>query len=114
MSTPAVRSTVHACGSWCSVSRRRGRAWGASFIPWSLPPAVRGGRRGRARGCWEGIIHSLVAAHGDSRAQRALAAGAGLIVHDIPLLAESGPSGPWARRLDAVVVVDCLAETQIE
>src|SRR6218665_2201012 len=99
MSTPAVRSTVHACGSWCSVSRRRAGAWRASFIPWSLPLAVRRGRRRGERGAgggWGG------------------GGGVGLFVHDIPLRAESGPSGPWARRLDAVVVVDCLAETQIE
>src|SRR6218665_2769543 len=98
----AIRSTfgaeyVDACGA---LDRARMRQ-----LLFSQPQA-------RAR--LEGIIHPLVAAHGDSRAQQGLAAGAGLIVHDIPLLAESGPSGPWARRLDAVVVVDCLAETQIE
>jgi len=37
--------------------------------------------------------------------------GHALIVFDIPLLAESGR---WARRLDAVVVVDCSEETQIQ
>lgn len=59
----------------------------------------------------EGIVHPLVTLQSQLLAQQAIAAGSRLIVHDIPLLAESGR---WAQRLDAVVVVDCPAETQIE
>ncbi|MCW5322086.1 dephospho-CoA kinase [Verminephrobacter aporrectodeae subsp. tuberculatae] len=58
----------------------------------------------------EGIVHPLVMSHSDLLARQAADQGAALIVFDIPLLAESGR---WARRLDAVLVVDCCAETQI-
>src|SRR3989344_5844609 len=47
-------------------------------------------------------MRALVFSHPEARA---------LIEFDIPLLAESGR---WARRLDAVVVVDCSEETQIQ
>lgn len=59
----------------------------------------------------EAIVHPLVAHHSHLQTQHAIAAGSRMIVHDIPLLTESGR---WARRLDAVVVVDCPVETQIE
>lgn len=64
-----------------------------------------------ARSRLEAIVHPLVALHSQQRIQQAIQSGAQLIVHDIPLLAESGR---WARQLDAVVVVDCTADIQIE
>ncbi len=64
-----------------------------------------------ARAQLEAIVHPLVTLHSDQAARLAAEAGATVIVFDIPLLAESGR---WARRLDAVVVVDCSAATQIE
>lgn len=64
-----------------------------------------------ARSQLEAIVHPLVALHSQQRIQQAIQSGAPLIVHDIPLLAESGR---WARQLDAVVVVDCTADIQIE
>ncbi|MGV3680346.1 MAG: dephospho-CoA kinase [Acidovorax sp.] len=59
----------------------------------------------------ESIVHPLVTRHSAEQARQALHDGKRLIVHDIPLLVESGR---WARQLDAVVVIDCPAETQIE
>ena len=56
-------------------------------------------------------MHPLVSLHSDLKARQEADGGCAVIVFDIPLLAESGR---WARRLDAVVVVDCSAETQIE
>lgn len=67
--------------------------------------------RPHARAQLEGIVHPLVSLHSDLKAQQAAERGCALIVFDIPLLAESGR---WAHRLDAVVVVDCSPETQIE
>lgn len=63
-----------------------------------------------ARAQLEAIVHPLVTLHSQRKAQEAAMAGHRLVVHDIPLLVESGR---WAARLDAVVVVDCSAETQI-
>jgi len=59
----------------------------------------------------ENIIHPLVTLQSGLQAQQAGVSGSPLIVHDIPLLAESGR---WARQLDAVVVVDCSTQTQME
>lgn len=67
--------------------------------------------RPEARVQLEGIVHPLVTHHSNLMAQQAADEGRALIVFDIPLLAESDR---WARRLDAVVVVDCSAQTQIE
>ncbi len=64
-----------------------------------------------ARAQLEAIVHPLVSLHSDLQARQAAERGCAVIVFDIPLLAESGR---WARRLDAVLVVDCSAETQIE
>lgn len=64
-----------------------------------------------ARALLESIVHPLVTRQSHLRTQNAIAAGARMIVHDIPLLAESGR---WARQLDAVLVVDCSTETQLE
>lgn len=64
-----------------------------------------------ARAQLEAIIHPLVARQTRLRTQEAVRAGARMIVHDIPLLAESGR---WTRQLDAVLVVDCSTDTQLE
>lgn len=64
-----------------------------------------------ARAQLEAIVHPLVTLHSDEAAQHAAAAGAAVVVFDIPLLAESGR---WPRRLDAIVVVDCLEATQVD
>lgn len=64
-----------------------------------------------ARSQLEAIVHPLVNLHSQKQTQQAIQLGARVIVHDIPLLAESGR---WAYQLDAVVVVDCTTQTQIE
>ena len=56
----------------------------------------------------EGIIHPLVRER--SAALEAAAQPGGLVVHDIPLLAEAGLAGTF----DAVVVVDAPPEVQVE
>ena len=64
-----------------------------------------------ARTALEAIVHPFVGreiAHAAAQAHRA---GHALIVFDIPLLTESPR---WARQLDAVLVVDCREETQIQ
>jgi len=61
-----------------------------------------------ARRRLEGIIHPLVHARGRELEESA-PAGA-LVVHDIPLLAESGR----AESFDAVIVVDAPREVQVE
>ena len=65
-----------------------------------------------ARQRLEAIIHPLVSDETDRQAAAAHAAGAPLIVFDVPLLVESGPR--WRARVDRVMVVDCDAETQVE
>lgn len=66
----------------------------------------------QARQQLEHIIHPLVMQEADWQAAAATAAGAPLLVFDIPLLAESGDR--WKSRLDRVLVVDCEPETQIQ
>lgn len=63
-----------------------------------------------ARQRLERIIHPLVTQQALQQARTAIAAGHRCVVFDIPLLAESGH---WRTRLDRVLVVDCLPETQI-
>jgi len=63
-----------------------------------------------ARQRLEAIIHPLVARATEEQAEAARIAGKALVVFDIPLLVESRH---WPRKLDAVVVVDCPTETQI-
>lgn len=59
----------------------------------------------------EAILHPLIAqAVWDSVGQARAADPHGLVVLDIPLLAESGR---WWPKLDAVLVVDCAEETQV-
>lgn len=59
----------------------------------------------------EAIIHPLVAQESERQAQLGLSSGAKALIHDIPLLIESGR---WRAQLDAVWVVDCQVETQIQ
>ena len=61
-----------------------------------------------ARRRLEAIVHPLVRARG--RALEEAAPAGAVVVHDIPLLAETGQ----AERFDAVLVVDVPVETQVE
>lgn len=63
-----------------------------------------------ARQALEAILHPLVGSSTEAHAQAAMAAGAKLLVFDIPLLVESTR---WAPRLDQILVVDCSEATQI-
>jgi dephospho-CoA kinase len=56
----------------------------------------------------EAILHPLIGAETD---RQALASGGGVVVFDVPLLAESG--GRWRSRVDKVLVVDCREATQV-
>jgi dephospho-CoA kinase len=58
----------------------------------------------------EAIVHPLVKQAIDQQAQAALAAGARVLVFDIPLLVESGR---WRSQVDGVLVIDCSTDTQI-
>ena len=58
----------------------------------------------------ETIVHPLVKQAIDQQAQSALAAGARVLVFDIPLLVESGR---WRSQVDGVLVIDCSTDTQI-
>lgn len=57
-----------------------------------------------------GIVHPLVGARMAEVEADAAARGAAVVVHDVPLLAENGLAGLY----DAVVVVDCPPELQLE
>jgi len=57
----------------------------------------------------EQIIHPLVARAMQEQTMAARQSGARCLVHDLPLLVESGR---WRHALDRVVVVDCSEETQ--
>ncbi|KAF1047925.1 dephospho-CoA kinase [Xylophilus sp.] len=63
-----------------------------------------------ARGRLEAIIHPLVQQASEAQARAAEAAGAPLLVFDIPLLVESGRR---IAQFDRLLVVDCSIETQI-
>lgn len=65
----------------------------------------------QARQQLEGILHPLIAEQTHQQHEAAIAAGRKLVVHDIPLLVESGH---WPGKLDGVLVVDCRESTQIE
>lgn len=58
----------------------------------------------------EAIVHPLVKQAIDQQAQSVLAAGARVLVFDIPLLVESGR---WRSQVDGVLVIDCSTDTQI-
>ncbi len=68
-------------------------------------------RQPQARQQLEAIIHPLVGQETARQAQAAMAQGRRMVVYDIPLLVESGR---WRRQLDAVIVVDCREQTQID
>ena len=59
----------------------------------------------------EAIVHPLVGQLIATQVDAAVAVGKRLVVLDIPLLVESGH---WRSQLDAVVVVDCRVETQMQ
>ncbi|TXT38716.1 MAG: dephospho-CoA kinase [Comamonadaceae bacterium] len=59
----------------------------------------------------EAIIHPLVAQETARQAQAAQDAGHRCLVFDVPLLVESNH---WRQKVDQVLVVDCLPETQIQ
>ena len=65
-----------------------------------------------ARKQLEAIIHPLVTRTIRQQAQAATAAGARVVVLDIPLLVEGGAR--WLQEVDQVLVVDCSPETQIQ
>jgi dephospho-CoA kinase len=58
----------------------------------------------------EAIIHPLVAEETRHQTQTAESAACRCLVFDVPLLVESAS---WRQKVDHVLVVDCLAETQI-
>lgn len=62
-----------------------------------------------ARSQLEQIIHPLVSQAMQAQTATALAAGKQCLVHDVPLLVESGR---WRHAVDRVLVVDCSEETQ--
>lgn len=64
-----------------------------------------------ARQRLEAITHPLIAQLTEQQALQAQQLGARLLVFDVPLLVESGR---WRQQLDAVLVVDCKPETQIQ
>lgn len=66
--------------------------------------------KAEARQQLESIIHPLVARETRRQTQQAIEQGRKLVVHDIPLLVESGR---WRSELDAILVVDCREATQI-
>ena len=57
----------------------------------------------------EAILHPLIGAETERRFD---ASSHPVVVFDVPLLVESGAR--WRRRVDAVLVIDCLESTQIE
>ena len=66
----------------------------------------------QARQQLEGIIHPLVAQITREQAELAVRQGQHCLVHDVPLLVESGER--WRARVDRVLVVDCEPDTQRE
>ena len=59
----------------------------------------------------EAIIHPLVGEESARLASEAVRTNAQCVVFDIPLLVESRT---WRQRVDQVLVVDCVAEVQIQ
>ena len=66
----------------------------------------------QARQQLEAILHPLVGQLGREQAQAAVQAGHRCLVHDVPLLVESGAR--WRSQVDRVLVVDCDNATQRE
>ena len=65
-----------------------------------------------ARQLLESIIHPLVSQITQEQLQSAVQHGARCIVHDVPLLVESGER--WRSQVDRVLVIDCEPATQRE
>ena len=63
-----------------------------------------------ARRRLEAIVHPAVSTGCEQQARAATAAGARVLIFDVPLLVESGH---WRRRVDRVLVVDCSRSTQV-
>ena len=63
-----------------------------------------------ARQQLEAIIHPLVAQISGEQVDMALQSGCRCLVHDVPLLVESGRR--WRSQVDRVLVVDCETDTQ--
>jgi dephospho-CoA kinase len=59
----------------------------------------------------EAILHPLIGHETERQAAAARHALAPALVFDVPLLVESGH---WRARVDKVLVVDCLEETQVQ
>ena len=64
-----------------------------------------------ARKRLEAIVHPLVGVETQRQTQAAMATGCRCVVFDVPLLVESSH---WRQRVDAVLVLDCTPEVQIE
>lgn len=64
----------------------------------------------QARRQLEAIIHPLVGQITREQADAALQAGQHCLVHDVPLLVESGDR--WRQQVDRVLVIDCEPATQ--
>jgi dephospho-CoA kinase len=64
----------------------------------------------QARQQLEAIIHPLVSQITHEQAEAAVQAGRRCLVHDVPLLVESGHR--WRMQVDRVLVIDCEAATQ--
>ncbi|MBB1074908.1 dephospho-CoA kinase [Rhodoferax sp. 4810] len=64
-----------------------------------------------ARKRLETIIHPLVGQETGRQADAATATGHRCLVFDVPLLVESAH---WRAKVDAVLVVDCSAQTQVQ
>ena len=62
----------------------------------------------RAKARLEGILHPMI---GAQAAREAAAASGGVVVFDVPLLAESNA---WRARVARIIVVDCDEATQVE
>lgn len=63
----------------------------------------------------EAILHPMIGAETERQAAAARAAGAPLIVFDVPLLVESlATSNRWREHADRILVVDCSEATQVE
>lgn len=60
----------------------------------------------------EAIIHPLVSQITREQAEAAVQAGQRCLVHDVPLLVESGAR--WRMQVDRVLVIDCEPDTQRE
>lgn len=65
----------------------------------------------QAKQTLEAIIHPLVTQESQRQEQLATDAGHHTVVFDVPLLVESDR---WRTRVNRVLVVDCLVETQIQ